>query len=435
VLDGPEFLTIFDGQTGQALKTVDYVPSREPIDGWGGIGGNGGNDSYGNRCDRFLACVAYLDGVRPSLVMCRGVYGRTVLAAWDWRDRELTQRWVFDSGISYPPYRDASPFSGMGGHSLAVADVDADGRDEIVYQAMVVDDDGEGLYSTGLRHGDAMHISDLYPDRPGLEIFTVQENEGRTVRFQTPGAAMRDAGTGQLLWSHSPAVDVGGGVAADIDPRHHGCEAWGGPGGLRNQGGEIIGPAPRSLSFAVWWDGDLLRELLSGSRVTKWDWEQQRETIVEQLAAARSRYPCLAGDILGDWREEVLLPSPDGRALRLFTTTHITHHRVYTLMHDPQYRLSIAWQNVAYNKPPHPGFFLGHGMDSPPRPKITIAGRRKAGDSTAPAGGSPCRRTSSDSCQVHAPSGCARGRGENASACRPMADTSAAGSSFALSRM
>jgi rhamnogalacturonan endolyase len=164
ILDGPEYFTIFDGQTGKALKTVDYIPNRYPIDGWGGIGGNGGNDSYGNRCDRFMACVAYLDGVRPSVVMCRGVYGRTVLAAWDWRNGELTSRWVFDSGISYPPFKDASPYSGMGGHSLAVADVDNDGKDEIVYHAMVVDDNGKGLYSTKWRHGDSMHIR---PSRPG----------------------------------------------------------------------------------------------------------------------------------------------------------------------------------------------------------------------------------------------------------------------------
>jgi rhamnogalacturonan endolyase len=384
VLDGPEFLTIFDGQSGEALKSVDYVPNRDPIDGWGGIGGNGGNDSYGNRCDRFLACVAYLDGVRPSLVMCRGVYGRTVLAAWDWRDGELTQRWVFDSGISYPPFRDASPYSGMGGHSISVADVDEDGRDEIVYQAMVVDDNGEGLYSTGLRHGDAMHVSDMYPDRPGLEIFTVQENEGRTVRFQTPGAAMRDARTGALLWSHSPGVDVGAGLAADIDPRYRGYEAWGGPGGLRNSRGESIGPAPRSSSFAIWWDGDLLRELLGGSRVTKWHWKENRETTSARFASRGGRYPCLVGDIVGDWREEVLLPSPDVRALRLYTTPIPTEHRIHTLMHDPQYRLSIAWQNVVYNKPPHPSFFLGDGMQPRSRPDIRLVGSGEAINLTVP---------------------------------------------------
>lgn len=379
ILAGPEYFTIFDGRTGAALETVDYVPGRNPIDGWGGIGGNGGNDSYGNRCDRFLACVAYLDGERPSVVMCRGVYGRTVLAAWDWRDGRLTSRWVFDTGSSYPPYRDASPYSGMGGHSLSVADVDHDGRDEIVYQAMVVDDNGQGLYSTGLRHGDSMHVTDMDPERPGLEVFTVQENEDATVRFMTPGAALRDARTGEILWSHSPGVDVGAGLAADIDPRHRGYEAWGGPGGLRNVRGDQIGAAPRSTGFAIWWDGDLLRELLAGANINKWNWEQGSE---ERLFAAddvgRIRTPTLVGDCLGDWREELLLPGRDGRSLRLYTTTIPTEHRLATLMHDPQYRLSIVWQNVAYNKPPHPGYFLGAGMPPPAHSNLRLVGKGEA---------------------------------------------------------
>ncbi|MEN6578537.1 MAG: rhamnogalacturonan lyase [Phycisphaerales bacterium] len=379
ILDGPEYLTVFDGATGAAMKTVDYVLNRYPIDGWGGIGGNGGNDSYGNRCDRFLACVAYLDGVRPSVVMCRGVYGRIVLAAWDWRDGELAIRWVFDSGISQPPFSDASPYSGMGGHSLSVADVDNDGRDEIVYHAMVVDDDGKGLYSTGWRHGDSMHISDMYPDRPGLEVFTVHENEDDTVRFQSPGAAMRDARTGEAIWKHSPGIDVGGGVAADIDPRHRGYEAWGGPGGLRDSEGNEIGPKPRSGGFAIWWDGDLLRELVAGSSVTKWNWETGTEDrLFSTTSRPGGRGPNLVADLLGDWREEMLMTAPDGKSLRLYTTTIPTEHRIHTLMHDPQYRLAVAWQNVVYNKPPHPGFYLGHGMVVPPRPEICLIGRGEA---------------------------------------------------------
>jgi rhamnogalacturonan endolyase len=320
--------------------------------------------------------VAYLDGKLPSVVMCRGVYGRIVMAAWDWRGGELTQRWVFDSGIAYPPFEDASEFSGMGGHSLSVADVDADGRDEIVYQAMVVDDNGKGLYSTGLRHGDAMHISDMYPERPGLEVFTVQENEGSALKFQTPGAAMRDAATGELLWSHSPGVDVGAGLAADIDPRHPGFEAWGGPGGLRNASGATIGTAPRSTGYAIWWDGDLLRELVDrGGRVTKWNWKAETEMPVF-VARGRGapRGPNLIGDIIGDWREEIIMASRDGRSLRVYTTSIPTEHRLYTLMQDPQYRLSVAWQNVAYNKPPHTSFFLGHNMAAPPIPLIQIVG-------------------------------------------------------------
>jgi rhamnogalacturonan endolyase len=379
ILDGPEYLTIFNGQTGAALKTVDYIPNRYPIDGWGGIGGNGGNDSYGNRCDRFLACVAYLDGVRPSLVMCRGVYGRTVLAAWDWRDGKLTSRWVFDSGISYPPYEDASPYSGMGGHSLSVADVDADGKDEIVYHAMVIDDNGKGLYSTGWRHGDSMHISDMDPDRPGLEVFTIHENEDDTVRFQSPGVALRDARTGEAIWKHSLGIDVGGGVAADIDPRYRGYEVWGGPGGLCDIKGNEIGPKPRSSDFVIWWDGDLLRELISGSNINKWNWETGTEERLFSTGARRGgRGPNIMADFLGDWREEMLMTSPDGRSLRLYTTTIPTEHRIYTLMHDPQYRLSIAWQNVVYNKPPHPGFYLGDGMAPPPRPNIYLIGKGEA---------------------------------------------------------
>ncbi|QDU89786.1 Rhamnogalacturonan endolyase YesW precursor [Pirellulimonas nuda] len=400
VLDGPEYFTIFDGRTGAALKTVGYVPGRDPINGWGGIGGNAGNDSYGNRCDRFLACVAYVDGQRPSVVMCRGVYGRIVMAAWDWRDGELTLRWTFDTGVGRAPYTDASPYSGMGGHSLSVADVDDDGKDEIVYQAMVVDDDGRGLYSTGLRHGDAMFITDMYPDRPGMEVFSVQENEEHAEQFQTPGAAMRDARTGKILWSHSPTVDVGGGMAADIDPTHRGFEAWGGPGGLRDSDGKSIGPAPRAGGWSLWWDGDPLRELLAVGRpawrggpgrrggdradgwptqVFKWDWSSKQDRPLAELNGVSSTgRPNLAGDLIGDWREELLLTAPDGNALRLYTTTIPTDIRLRTLLHDPQYRLGLVWQNVVYNRPCYPGFYLGDGMNTPPAPNIRLVGDGEA---------------------------------------------------------
>ena len=387
ILSGPEFLTVFDGKTGAALRTTGYIPGRDPIDGWGGLGGNGGSDSYGNRCDRFLAGVAYLDGVHPSLVMCRGVYGRIVIAAWDWRGGELRSRWVFDSGISHPPFSDVSPYSGMGGHALSIADVDADGKDEIVYQAMTVDDNGKGLYSTGRRHGDALHVGDFDPEREGLELYLVTENEEDTVRFQTPGAGLHDARTGRLLWSHSPGIDISDGVVADIDPRYPGAEVWGGPGGLRTIGGGEIGPRPRLSDWVIWWDGDLLREIYGGFSIFKWNPEAGREDKIfsAELPSGGGRgnrfiglRPNLAADLIGDWREELILPGPGGKSLRLHTSTIPTEHRLVSLMHDPQYRLSIAWQNVSYNKPPHPSFFLGKGMKTPPRTVIKLAGKAKA---------------------------------------------------------
>ncbi len=366
ILDGPEFFTLFDGQTGAALATTDYIPPRGDISRWGGIGGNGGNDRSGNRVDRFLACVAYLDGERPSVVMCRGYYGRSVLAAWDWRGGKLTSRWVFDSAQP-----GLEKYSGQGNHSVSVADVDGDGRDEIIYGAMVVDDDGTGLFSTGLRHGDALHVSDLDPTRSGLEVWGIHENERPVPGYENGfGAAMYDAATGELLWGKDPGRDVGRGVAADIDPNHLGAECWGGSGGLHNCKGEPIGPSPSSTNFLCWWDGDLLRELLDSNRINKHNGSRLLTADGCVSNNGSKSTPALSADLLGDWREEVIWRTRDGKELRIFTTTIPTSHRFHTLMHDPQYRLSVAWQNVAYNQPPHVGFYLGVGMDAPPRPSI-----------------------------------------------------------------
>ena len=365
IVRGPEFLTVFDGLTGRALATVDYRPGRGDLGGWGGVGGNGGNDRVGNRADRFLAGVAYLDGERPSLLMARGYYGRTVVAAWDWREGQLRSRWVFDTNEGQ------LDFAGQGNHSLSVADVDADGRDEIVYGSMVIDDDGQGLYSTGLRHGDALHVGDLDPDRPGLEVYGVHENESKTAN-QRPGTAMFAARTGAILWTTAPGVDVGRGLAADIDPAHQGAECWGGPGGLRSARGEPIGPAPRSANFAVWWDGDPLRELLDGTTVSKWNpTTYQADPLLIAAGCLANNgskaTPALSADVWGDWREEVIWRTANNRSLRIYTSAIPTAIRLPTLMHDPQYRLAVAWQNVGYNQPPHPGFFLGHGF-KPPSP-------------------------------------------------------------------
>jgi rhamnogalacturonan endolyase len=383
VLAGPEYFTIFDGQTGAALATTIYIPGREPQDGWGGIGGNGGTDNNGNRVDRFLAGVAYLDGRLPSVIMARGYYGRSVLAAWDWRKGQLTSRWVFDSGSAPPPYPNpaASTYSGQGNHSLAVADVDGDGRDEIVYGSMVVDDNGKGLFSTGLRHGDALHVGDLDPARPGLEVFGIHENEEATVELRTPGLALYDARSGQILWSLLPGGDVGRGLAADIDPRYRGAEFWtNAPVGLLDVTGARIADAPPTVNFAVWWDADPLRELLDSNWIGKWDWKSSAVIRLLSAAGAASNNgtkatPALSADILGDWREEVIWRADDNQSLRIYTTTIPATDRIQTLMHDPQYRVAIAWQNIGYNQPPHPSFFLGDGMKPPPHPRITVPAR------------------------------------------------------------
>lgn len=369
ILEGPEFFTVFSGKTGEALATTAYLPGRGDIGTWGGRGGNGKNDNSGNRVDRFTACIAYLDGIHPSVVMARGYYGRTVLAAWDWRNGKLTSRWVFDS-------KDAkNPFSGMGNHNLSVADVDGDGKDEIIFGSMCVDDNGKGLYTTGLRHGDALHVSDLDPERPGLEVFGVHEIEEGT---KGPGAAVYDAKTGEILWHGSDDEDVGRGVADNIDNTRVGAQMWwSGSNGLFDIKGNRIGEQPRSTNFLIYWDGDLSRELLDGNHIDKYNGGR----LLTANGAIANNWtkstPSLSADIFGDWREELMLRSYDNQSLRIYTTTIPTEHRNYTLMHDPQYRLSIAWQNVGYNQPPHTGFYFGHGMKKAPKPNITLVEPRK----------------------------------------------------------
>jgi rhamnogalacturonan endolyase len=363
VLDGPEYFTIFSGRTGEALATTDYIPSRYPTDGWSGHGGNGGSDNTGNRVDRFNACLAYLDGVHPSVVMCRGYYGRSVLAAWDWRGGKLTSRWVFDSKDS------ENPFSGQGYHTVSVADVDGDGKDEIVYGSMVVDDDGKGLFSTGYRHGDALHVSDLDVNRPGLEVFGIHEIEDNTTG---PGATVYDARTGETLYTGSKDKDLGRGVAENIDTTRVGAQMWWNGSDLMDIKGNRIGDKPSSINFLCWWDGDLSRELLDGNHIDKYGKGRIFTATGAMSNNGSKSTPALSADLFGDWREEVILRSADNQSLRIYTTTIPTTHKIYTLMHDPQYRDAIAWQNSGYNQPPHVGFYLGYGMKALPRPNIVL---------------------------------------------------------------
>jgi rhamnogalacturonan endolyase len=363
IITGPEYLTVFEGSTGKALHTVDYIPQRGDWKPWG--------DSYGNRVDRFLGAVAYLDGKTPSVVMCRGYYTRTVLAAFDFKGGKLVERWVFDSETE-----GNEAYRGQGNHNLRVGDVDGDGKDEIIYGSCTIDDNGKGLYSTGLGHGDALHLSVFDPSRKGLQVWDVHENK-------KDGSTFRDAATGEIIFQIKSKIDVGRAMAADIDPRHRGMEMWSwDSGGIRNSKGEVssgnvkVQATPTdslaevlSVNMAVWWDGDLSRELLDKTRITKYNPDLDRiEVLFEAQGAASNNgtkaTPAIQGDLLGDWREEVLFRSADNKSLRLYISPHPTEYRFHSFIDEPVYRISLATQNVAYNVPTQPGFYFGTDLEN-----------------------------------------------------------------------
>jgi hypothetical protein len=353
VLSGPEFLTVFNGQTGAAMATTNYVPARGNVSDWG--------DNYGNRVDRFLAGTAYLDGTRPSAIFSRGYYTRTVIVAWDWRNGQLTQRWVFDSNVSGSQYRE------QGNHQLSIADGDNDGKDEIMFGAMAINDNGSPMWNTNKFHGDAYHVGDLIPSRPGLEVFHPSERTDQVADW------MADASNGQIIWSHpSCNCDNGRAVSGDIYAGSAGAESWSsGVSGLSNTSGPNIGRKPGSTNFLVWWDADPVRELMDSNHIDKYGTSSDTRLLTADGASSNNgtkSTPSLSGDIFGDWREEVIWRA--GNSLRIYTTTAVTTTRIYTLMHNAQYRVAIAWQNTAYNQPPHPSFFLGNGMTIPPQPNI-----------------------------------------------------------------
>ncbi|WP_448003555.1 rhamnogalacturonan lyase family protein [Agromyces bauzanensis] len=393
VLQGPEFLTVFDGETGAAIDTIDYTPPRGDVGSWG--------DTYGNRVDRFLAGVAYLDGEHPSVLFSRGYYTRAVVAAYDFDGERLVERWVIDSNET-----GAEGLYGQGDHSLATADVDGDQKDEVIYGSATIDDDGELLYSTGLGHGDAQHVSDLDPSRPGLEVFSAHEEMASS---GNRGATMRDARTGEILWDIPATVDTGRAASGDIDPRYAGAEGWaiGGDaawnsrvGQLKSATGELIAEEIPAANFLAWFDGDPLREIVDHDwdagtsqgvpTVAKWNWETESEDVILADDGARSNNgtkgtPNLQADLFGDWREEIAWRSADSSELRIYATTDETDLRIRTLMHDTQYRTAVAWQNTGYNQPPHPSFFIGDGMAEPAAPHLALtAAPGGPTDATAP---------------------------------------------------
>jgi rhamnogalacturonan endolyase len=380
VLSGPEYLTVFEGASGRELATVEFDQARGTVSEWG--------DGYGNRVDRFLATAAYLDpSGLPSFVMARGYYTRTTLSAWTWRDGQLSQLWKFDSNQT-PSDALGRPFTGQGAHSLSVANVDEDPEQEIIYGAMTVDHDGVGKCSTGRGHGDALHVTDLVPTRPGVEVFMPAES------VVQPYWSVRDGGTCEIIHSSDQVgFDVGRGVAGDITPDNPGGEMWSSrmvPLHSATSGTPIGGPQPTSINFLAWWDADESRELEDGIAISKLGVEQPLVACAECASNNGTKAtPALVADLVGDWREEVIWREASNTGLRVYTTTDVTARRIHTLMHDPQYRIAISWQNVAYNQPPHPSFHIGSDMAAPPTPDIRLPGQQALGGQRPPSVSAP----------------------------------------------
>ncbi len=381
IMSGNEFLTVFNGRTGEEVTTIDYWPKRNITNSWG--------DTYGNRSERMLAAVAYLDGKHPSVIMNRGYYTMAYLVAYDFDGKKLTERWRHVSDKS------GQGLYGEGNHNLSVGDLDGDGKDEIVFGAAALKSDGTLLYRTGFGHGDAMHLSDMDPDNPGLELFDVHEDKQNKYSEE-----FRDK-DGKVIWGTTQTaagnVDNGRGMAADVDSNSRGFEMWSGTSkGIRSVKGDVISTTGLSQNFRIYFDGDLQDELMDGtgsptvenggSTGGKIDKYNSSKKTLDRLfsfynveGASLNNWtkanPCIVADLFGDWREELIVRSgSDPSKVIIFTTPFTSPYRVYTLMHDSHYRVSIAWQNVAYNQPPHLGYYLPDAVKKLTAPDIYVVG-------------------------------------------------------------
>lgn len=356
---GPEFISVIDGKTGRELARDNFI-ARESSESWG--------DSYWKRACSWRVAVAYLDGVRPSVVLGRGVYNRSVLEAWDYRDGQLSRRWRFDSSMSggSDSNKDGNPnsyYGGQGNHSLNVADLDGDGRDEVMYGSMAIDDDGYGLWTTRLGHGDANHVGKFLPGHEGLQMWHCMES-GKTV------VALHDAKDGSTIWNVVAASDndTGRCMVADIDPSSPGCEFWWAGSNAHSSDGKDLGYKPSSCNAAIWFDGTLSRQLINENIISNDRNGGRAFTIYrfnEDFINGSKSNPCWYGDLVGDWREEFIVPDQTKLVdLKIFTTWYPTEHKFPWLMTDHTYMMSALNQNIGYNQPNNLGYYIGTDLKS-----------------------------------------------------------------------
>lgn len=364
VLSGPEYYTLFDGSTGAALDTVNYEPSRGTVSKWG--------DSYGNRVDRFWGTVAYLDGSKPSVVTGRGYYTRMTATAYDVVNKKLVKRWAFDTG------NDKSVAGyGDGNHNSMAADVDGDGKQEIITGSTCIDDNGKVLWCLNKGHGDAMHLGDLLPDRKGLELWICHEDKPY-------GVSLVDASNGKIIFHKDGSGDTGRCCADNVWTGNKGAEFWGLGNDVFDGSGNTLSCRRPAVNFLSYWDGDLEREILDGytdspATISKMGADGKLTTLLTTdgyyTCNTTKGTPCLSADIFGDWREELIVRGADSKSIRIYCTPYDTDYRITTLMHDPQYRVQISAQQTAYNQPPHPSFYLGSDQPLPARPSVTVLGQ------------------------------------------------------------
>ncbi|MGM7722424.1 rhamnogalacturonan lyase [Metabacillus sp. Hm71] len=400
ILTGPEYLSVFEGETGKELETIHYKYGRHD-DGlmWGDYAMS--RIEPGNRVDRFLAGVAYLDGKKPYAVFSRGYYTRTTMVTYSWDGEHLKENWSVDSGwtLMSNPFNDSphgkfgtseefGSLTTQGAHSLSTADVDGDGKQEIIYGSATIDHNGALLYSStdvmppesatpgvtaGLGHGDALHVTDIDPEREGLEIFMVHEGG----RYAPYGYALRDAKTGEVINGGYTGKDTGRGMIGDIEPDTKGLETW--AVGLWSANGTKLSDQAPGTNMNIKWSPDMTTQIVSGSidsTPTINDWKKGTVLTAENTRTNNHTKgnPSLVADVFGDWREELLVRTADSQAIRIFLSTEVTNRKLYTLMHDPQYRTGIAWQNVGYNQPAYTSFYFASDTDwgEVPVPDIEI---------------------------------------------------------------